>query len=82
MRNRKSWISKTAPEFITHVSLVLPEKVLHEGQNHLYCDDEISGLSNWLREVFMSVDTVRGSISRFFSETEEHGHVLQDTVVS
>ena len=29
----------------------------------------------------MSVDTCRGSISRFFSETEEHRQVLQDTIV-
>ena len=29
----------------------------------------------------MSVDTCRGSISRFSSETEKHRQVLQDTVV-
>ena len=66
---------------MTHVSLVLSERVLHEGQNHLFSDDKISGLRNCLREVCMPVDTCRGSISRFSSETEEHRQVLQDTVV-
>ena len=61
---------------------MLSEKVLHEKQNHLFCDDKISGLRNWLVEVCMSVDTCRGgSISRFSSETEEHRQLLQDTVV-
>ena len=40
--------------------LVLSERVLHEGQNHLFFDDKISGFRNWLREVCMSVDTCRG----------------------
>ena len=57
------------------------ERFLHEGQNHLFCDDKISGLRNWLIEVCMSVDSCRGSISRFSSETEEHRQLLQDTVV-
>ena len=57
------------------------ERFLHEGQNHLFCDDKILGLRNWLIEVCMSVDTCRGSISRFSSETEEHRQLLQDTVV-
>ena len=65
----------------THFSLVLSEKVLHEGQNHLFCDDNISGLRNWLKEVPVSVDTCRGSISGLSSETEAHKQVLQDTVV-
>ena len=56
------------------------EKVFHEGQNHLFCSDEISKLRNWLREV-CSVDTRRGNISRFSNEAEEHRQVLQDTVV-
>ena len=51
-------------------------KVLHEGQNHLFCDIEISGCRNWLREVCMSVDTCGGCILRFSFETEEHGQVL------
>ena len=33
----------------------------------------------WLREVCMSVDTCRGSISRFSYETGEHRQVLEDT---
>ena len=34
---------------------------------------------NWLRDLCMSVDICRGSMSRFSFETEEHRHVLQDT---
>ena len=60
---------------------MLSERVLHEGQNHLFCDDKILGLRNWLIEVCMSVDTCRGSISRFSSEKGEHRQLLQDTVV-
>ena len=60
---------------------MLSEKVLYEGQNHFLCDDKISGLRNWLIEICMSIDTCRGSISRFFSETDEHRQLLQDTVV-
>ena len=66
---------------ITHVSLVLSEKMLHEGQNHLFLDVKISGLRNCLREVCIPVHTCRESISRFSSETEEHRQVLQNTVV-
>ena len=39
------------------------------------------GLENYLIEVCMSVDTCRGGILRFPSETEEHRQLLQDTVV-
>ena len=78
---RQSWIAKIGAGFTTHVSLVLSERVLHEGQNHSICDDKFSGLRNWLIELSMSVDTCRGSISRFSSETGEHRQLLQDTVV-
>ena len=60
---------------------MLSERVLHEGQNHLFPDVKISGLRYCLREVCIPVDTCRESISRFSSETEEHRQVLQDTVV-
>ena len=56
----------------------LSERVLHEMQNHLLCDDKISRLRN--RKVCMPVVIWRNSISRFLSETEEHKRVLQDTV--
>ena len=32
------------------VSLVLSDGALHEEQNYLLCDDNISGLRNWLTE--------------------------------
>ena len=65
-------VTKIEAEFTTHVSLVLSERALYDQKNHLFCDDKISGHRNWLIEVFMSVDTCRGSISRFSSEIEEH----------
>ena len=63
---------------MTYVSLVLSES-LDNGQNHF--DNKISGLRNWLREVYMSVNICRSSVSSFFSETGEHRQTLQDTVV-
>ena len=57
------------------------ERVLHEGRNHLFPDDKISGLRNCLRVVCMLVDSCRDSISRFSSETQEHRKVLKDTEV-
>ena len=76
---RQNWILKIGPEFITHISLLLSERALHEGQNHLFPNDKISEIRNW--EVCMPVDICGDSISRFSSETEEHRQVLQDTVV-
>ena len=63
------------------VSLVLSERRLHEGQNHLFCDDKISGFRNWFIEVCMSIDNGRVTISRFSSDAEEQKQVLQETVI-
>ena len=63
------------------VSLVLSERRFHEGQNHLFCDDKISGFRNWFIEVCMSDDTGRATISRFSSDTVEQKMVLQETVI-
>ena len=60
---------------------MLSESALREGQNHLFPDDKISGLRNCLRDLCMSVDTCKDSMSRFSSKTEENKQVLQDTVV-
>ena len=60
---------------------MLSESVLREGQNHLFPDDKISGLRNCLRDLCMSVDTCKDSMSRFSSKTEENKQGLQDTVV-
>ena len=81
LENRHSWIIKIGAEFIMQVSLVLSEKRLHEGQNHLFCDDKISGFRNWFIEVCISVDTGRVTISKFSSDTEEQKQVLQETVI-
>ena len=51
------------------VSLVFSEKRLHEGQNHLFCDNKIPGFRNCFIEVCMLADTGRVTISRFSSET-------------
>ena len=61
--------------------MVLSARILHDGQKKLFCNDKISGLTNCLREVCMSVDICRGTISRFSSETDEHRQLLQETVV-
>ena len=63
---------------MTYISLVLSES-LDSGQNRF--DNIISGLRNWLRGVYMSINICRGSLSSFFSETGEHRQTLQDTVV-
>ena len=57
------------------------EKRLHEGQNHLYCDDKISVFGNWFIEVWMSADTGWVTVLRFSSGTEEQKQVLQETVI-
>ena len=81
LENRQSWIIKIGAEFIIQVSLVLSERALHEGQNHLLCDDKISGFRNWLIEAWMSADTGRVKISRFCSDSEKQKQVLQETVI-
>ena len=62
------------------VSLVLSQRRLHDGQNHLFCDVKISGFKNWFIEVWMSAETGRVTISRFSSDTDEQKQVLQETV--
>ena len=63
------------------VSLVLSQRRLHDGQNHLFCDVKISGFKNWFIEVWMSAETGRVTISRFSSDTDEQKQVLQETVI-
>ena len=58
---------------------MLSERALHEGQNHLLCNDKISGFRNWLIEAGMSPDTGRVKISRFCSDSERQKQVLQET---
>ena len=52
LENQQSWIIKIGAEFIIQVSLVLSQRRLHDGQNHLFCDVKISGFKNWFIEVF------------------------------
>ena len=56
LENPQSWIIKIGAEFIIQISLVLSERRLHEGQNHLFCDDKIPGFRDWFIEVWMSTD--------------------------
>ena len=60
---------------------MLSERALHEGQNHLLCDDKISGFMNWLIEAWISADTGRVKISKKISDSEEQKQVLQETVI-
>ena len=64
------------------VSLVLSQRRLHDGQNHLFCDVKISGFKNWFIEVWMSAETGRVIISRFSPDTDEQKEVLQETVIT
>ena len=57
LENQQSWIIKIGAEFIMQVSLVLPQRTLHDGKNHLVCDVKILGLKNWFIEVWMSAET-------------------------
>ena len=52
-------------ELIMQVSLVLPQRILHDGQNHLLCNVKISGFKNWFIEVWMSAETGRVTIIFF-----------------
>ena len=72
---------KIRAEFIIKVSVVLPEKSLYEGQNHLFCDHSISGFRNWFIEVCMSAGIGRVKILSFYSDSEEQKQVLQGTVI-
>ena len=76
MENQQSRSIKIGAEFVIEVSLVLLERALHEGQNHLLCDAKISGFRNWLIEAGMSAGTGRVKISRFSSDSEEQKQVL------
>ena len=57
--NWQKWIIKIGAEFITQISLVFSERTLQEGQNHLFWNDKISGLRDWLTNVWMSAGTGR-----------------------
>ena len=61
---------KIGAEIIVQVSLMLLERRLHEEQNHLFCNDKISGFRNWFIEVWMSTNTGRVAISRNSSDTK------------
>ena len=63
------------------VSVVVSQRRLHDGQNHLFCDVKISGSKIWFIEVWMSAETGRVTTSRFSSDTAEQKQVLQETVI-
>ena len=60
------------------VSLVLSQRRLHDGQNHLLCDVKVSSFKNWFIEVWMSAETGRVAISRFSSEEKQ---AIQEAVI-
>ena len=50
VENVLSWITKTEPELMMEVSLVLSIRQLHDGQNHLLSEFEISRFKNLEKE--------------------------------
>ena len=58
---------------------MLPERRLHEGQNHLFCNDKIPHFRNWFMEVWKSADTGRVAISRFSSDIDKQKQILQES---
>ena len=68
LENWQSWIIKIGADFIIQVSLVLSERGRHEGQNHLFFYDKVSGFRDLL-EAWISANTGRVKKSRFFSSS-------------
>ena len=60
-------------------SLILSERRLHQGQNHLLCDDKISGFRNWFIDVCQLI--LVWLLYQDFPDTEEQKQVLQETVI-
>ena len=60
---------------------MLSERALQEGQNHLFWQDNISGLKYELKDVWMSDTIGKGNISSVSSDIVEQKHLLQAMVV-
>ena len=82
LENRQSWIIKIGVEFIIQVSLVLSQRGLHDGQNHLFCDVKMSGFKNWFIEVWMFAETGRVTIWRFSSDADEQSRYYKKLLFS
>ena len=72
--NRLSWITKTEPELMMEVSLVLSVRQLHDGQNHLLSGCKISGFKNLEKEELIFGDNGIVSMSNFSSLAEKQKH--------
>ena len=74
VENRLSWITKIEPEPMMEVSLVLPVRQLHDGQNNLFSDSKISGFQNLEREELIFGDNGIVNISNFSPLAEKQKH--------
>ena len=74
VENRLSCITKIELEPMIEVSLVLPVRQLHDGQDHLFSDSKISGFKNLEREELIYGDNGIVSMSDFSSLAEKQKH--------
>ena len=72
--NRLSCITKIEPELTMEVSLVLSVRQLHEGQNHLLSDSNISGFKNLAKEELIFGENGILRMSNFSSLAEKQKH--------
>ena len=80
VENRLSWITKIEPELMMKVSLVLPVRQLHDGQNHL-SESKVSGFKNLEKEELMLGDNGILRMSNFSSLAEKKNHRLHETLI-
>ena len=80
MENRLCWITKTEPELMMKVSLVLPVRQLHDGQNHL-SESKVSGFKNLEKKELMFGDNGILRMSNFSSLAEKQKHWLHETLI-
>ena len=81
MEKRLSWMTKIDPKLITEVSLVLSFRQLHDGQNHLFSDSEISGFENLEREELLFGESGIASVFNVSSLAEKQKHWLQEIFI-
>ena len=79
--NRLSWITKIEPELMMKVSLVLSVRQLHDGQNHLLSESQVSGFKHLEKEELMFGDNGIFRMSNFSSLAEKKNHRLHETLI-
>ena len=81
VENLLSWITKTEPELMMEISLVLSVRQLNDGQNHLLSEDKISSFKNLEKEEPMLRDNGIARVSNFSSLAEKQKHWLHETLI-